>query len=73
MVGSLIRAGCGIGYQPEWCVHEDLAAGQLVQLLPDFQMMTVRLYAAYIDRTFLSAKVRSFIDFLSTKISSTAI
>lgn len=70
MVGSLIREGCGIGYQPAWCVHEDLAAGRLVQLLPDYQMTTVRLYAVYIDRTFLSAKVRSFIDFLSTKIDT---
>lgn len=70
MVGSLIRAGCGIGYQPAWCVDEDLATGRLVQLLPDYRMMSVKLYAAYIDRTFLSAKVRSFIDFLSDKITA---
>lgn len=68
MVGSLIRAGCGIGYQPAWCVAEDLATGRLLQLLPDYRMMSVKLYAAYIDRTFLSAKVRSFIDFLSARM-----
>ncbi|WP_373780270.1 LysR family transcriptional regulator [Neisseria dentiae] len=67
MTGSLIRAGAGIGYQPAWCVDEDLASGRLVQLLPDYHIFTTKLYAAYIDRTFLSAKVRSFIDFLSEK------
>lgn len=67
MTGSLIRAGVGIGYQPVWCIDEDLASGKLVQLLPDYHIFTTKLYAAYIDRTFLSAKVRSFIDFLSEK------
>lgn len=69
MVGSLLRAGCGIGYQPEWCVDDDLKSGKLVRLLPDYQILTTRLYAAYVDRAFLSAKVRSFIDFLNEKVS----
>lgn len=72
MIGSLIRAGCGIGFQPEWCACEDLAAGRVVQLLPDYRITTVKLYAAYVDRTFLSAKVRSFIDFLEAKIRDNA-
>lgn len=68
MVGSLIRAGAGIGFQPEWCVCEDLTAGRVVRLLPDYHFLTAKLYAAYVDRAFLSAKVRSFIDFLSEKV-----
>lgn len=67
MVGSLIRAGAGIGCQPAWCVTEDVAAGNMIQLLPDYHIKAVKLYAAYVDRAFLSAKVRSFIDFLSEK------
>ncbi len=72
MIGSLIRAGCGIGYQPAWCVEEDLLAGRLVRLLPAYKILTTRLYAAYVDRTFLSAKVRSLIDFLDTKMKHLA-
>ena len=72
MVGSLLRAGCGIGYQPEWCVDDDLRSGKLVRLLPDYQILTTRLYAAYVNRAFLSAKVRSFIDFLSEKMNGAA-
>lgn len=67
MNGGLVRAGIGIGYQPAWCVDDDLASGRLVRLLSEYRIFTGRLYAAYVDRTFLSAKVRSFIDFLSIK------
>jgi len=38
MVGSLLRAGCDIGYQPEWCVDDDLKLGKQVRLLPDYQI-----------------------------------
>lgn len=68
MIGSLIRAGCGVGFQPEWSVCNDLKNGSMVRLLPDYKIMTAQLYAAYVDRTFLSAKVRSFIDFISEKV-----
>ncbi|QEY26479.1 LysR family transcriptional regulator [Neisseria zalophi] len=72
MTGSLIRSGVGIGYQPLWCVEDDLNSGKLVRLFPDYQARNIRLYAAYVDRTFLSAKVRSFIDFLEEKTTSTS-
>ena len=67
MTRELIRGGMGIGYQPAWCTEEDIAAGTLVRLLPEYRIHTARLYAVYVDRTFLSAKVRSMIDFLSGK------
>ena len=66
---QLILAGCGIGYLPEWTVQNDLKQGRLVSLLPDYNILIAQLYAAYVDRTFLSAKVRSLIDFLSEKIN----
>ncbi|QEY23671.1 LysR family transcriptional regulator [Neisseria animalis] len=69
MIRSLVKAGGGIGCQPVWAVQKDLEEGSLVRLLPDYTMMCEQLNAAYIDRTFLSAKVRSFIDFLNEKIS----
>ncbi|MCP2041295.1 DNA-binding transcriptional LysR family regulator [Neisseria sp. HSC-16F19] len=67
MVGRMIEAGIGIGYQPAWAVEDELAAGRLVRLLPDYRLFGATLYAAYVDRAFLSAKVRSFIDFFAQK------
>ena len=46
---------------------DDLTAGRLVRLLPDWQLRSITLHAAYPDRRHLSAKIRSFIDFLVEK------
>lgn len=63
MTAQLIRAGAGVGYMPSWVVEEELHSGRLVRLLPEYHLLSVNLYAAYVDRAFLSAKVRAFIDF----------
>ena len=68
MIYQLILAGAGIGCLPTWLLKSDLEAEKLVTLLPEYHIRTVTLYAAYVDRAYLSAKVRSFIDFLSEKI-----
>ena len=67
MVRQMVLAGCGIGYLPEWTVRRDFESGRLVCILPDWHIFAATLYAAYPNRTFLSAKVRSFIDFLCEK------
>lgn len=68
MIYQLVLAGTGIACLPTWLLQNDLANGKLHPLLPDYHIRTVTLYAAYVDRAYLSAKVRSFIDFLSEKI-----
>lgn len=70
MTAELIRAGAGVGYMPSWVVEEDLQMGRLVRLLPDYHLLSVNLYAAYVDRAFLSAKVRAFIDFWVEKCAN---
>lgn len=69
MLREMIKAGAGIGYQPLWAAEQDLTRGTLVRLLPDYSVWADQLNAVYVDRAFLSAKVRSFIDFLNEKIS----
>lgn len=71
MVYHMILAGHGIGYVPDCLIHDDLAEGRLIRLLPGYQMPSHPLYAAYPDRQYLSAKVRSFIDFIARKIPGT--
>lgn len=63
MNGELICAGMGVGYLPSWVAEEGISQGNLVRLLEDYDILSVPLYAVYVDRAFLSAKVRAFIDF----------
>ena len=54
----------GIIVQPDFIVAGDIATGRLIQILPDWTLGTFSLYAVYLSRRQLSAKVRVFIDYL---------
>jgi DNA-binding transcriptional LysR family regulator len=57
-------AGHGIIWQPTFLVGEDLRAGRLVPLLPDYRMADIDVLAVYPSRRYLSGKVRVMVDFL---------
>jgi DNA-binding transcriptional LysR family regulator len=65
MLRELACAGLGVIVQPTFIVEDDITAGRLVPLLEDWSMEGFSLYAVYLSRKFLSAKVRVFIDHLS--------
>lgn len=75
--GDLLRdlaiANGGVILQPMFIVAEDLEMGRLVRILPDWHFEEFDLYAVYLSRTFLPAKVRVFVDFLVSEIGKTAI
>lgn len=62
---ELALSGLGIIVQPAFIVDRHIAAGTLVPLLPGWEMESFTLYAVYLSRRFLSAKVRVFIDYLA--------
>jgi DNA-binding transcriptional LysR family regulator len=62
---NLAVAGGGIIMQPSFIVDADIASGRLQPLLDGWNMEGFHLYAVYLSRKFLSAKVRAFIDHLS--------
>jgi DNA-binding transcriptional LysR family regulator len=70
--GDIIRlaalSGAGILFQPHFIVGDDLATGRLVQLLPGWQSAELGVYAVYPSRKHLSAKVRTFVDFLAAAL-----
>ena len=70
MLYQLVCAGAGIGYLPEWLLRADLQTGRLRRLLPEYRTAPVPFYAVYTQRKLLSAKVRSFIDFMVEKAAS---
>jgi DNA-binding transcriptional LysR family regulator len=64
-----VHAGLGLAYLPDWLVADDLRRGDLEQVLPGFEAPTLTLFAAYTSRKYLTAKVRSFIDFFSAALT----
>tara|TARA_R110000751_G_scaffold8822_7_gene34085 strand:- start:2196 stop:3101 length:906 start_codon:yes stop_codon:yes gene_type:complete len=59
------RQGMGFAFMPHWLVTDDIAKGLLEQVLPGTPWPKVPLHAIYPDRSYLPAKVRSFLDFLA--------
>jgi DNA-binding transcriptional LysR family regulator len=69
--GELLRqfalAGMGIVIRPSFALGDDLAAGRLVRLLPTQHLGHLSAVMVYPSRRLLSAKVRSFVDFMIEK------
>ena len=67
--GQILRAaaldGLGILVQPAYIVYEDMVAGRLVPVLDDWDLPRLTINLAYPSRKHLSAKVRTFIDFMA--------
>lgn len=57
-------AGVGIVQLPDMVVHEDIAAGRLVDLLPQWRPVAGNVQAIFASRRGLLPSVRSLIDFL---------
>lgn len=67
--GMLLRecaiAGMGIMIRPSFSLRDDFESGRLVRLLPDRNLGTLSVVMVYPSRRLLSAKVRSFVDFIT--------
>jgi DNA-binding transcriptional LysR family regulator len=72
--GDIIRlaalAGAGVVFQPWFIVGDDIASGKLVHLLPEWHSAELGVYAVYPSRKHLSAKVRTFVDFLVAALAA---
>jgi DNA-binding transcriptional LysR family regulator len=61
------RMGLGVALLPTYVVRDALAAGELVELLPDFRPQE-NWFKAYVPRRRMSvARVRAFIDWLTVR------
>ena len=54
----------GIVLQPSFLVGEDVEAGRLVELMPEYRSIELGIYAVYASRQHVSPKVRLLIDHL---------
>jgi DNA-binding transcriptional LysR family regulator len=59
--------GLGLVFLPTWMSQPDILDGRLEVVLPEEVTFSVPLHAVYPSRKYLSAKVRTFIDFLASQ------
>lgn len=67
LLSAMAVAGVGISLEPDFIVAVDVRAGRLVRVLPDYQPPRSPISAVYPSRRHLSAKVRTFVDFLAAR------
>lgn len=66
---SACRAGLGIIQVPEAGVRDHLAAGVLIEVLPEFRPAPMPVYFVYPSRRFVPARTLAFMDWLRTLLS----
>ena len=67
MLAELAAAGLGIVLEPDFIVAPEVRAGRLQRLLPDYLPPRSSIAAVYPSRRHLSAKLRTFVDFLAAR------
>lgn len=65
-------AGLGVALMPRFLVEEALARGELVTILPEWQLPEAQLHAVYPDRRWLPRRVRVFIDLMADHFAAEA-
>jgi DNA-binding transcriptional LysR family regulator len=70
-LGELVRdavlAGQGIAMHSHWHVHEELRAGRLEVVLPQYSLPESGIWAVMPQRRLVPPRVRAFIDFLTER------
>ncbi len=56
--------GCGIAQLPTYIVGMDIQSGRLCALLESFEPEKLPVYAIYNNRKYLSAKIKTFVEFI---------
>ncbi|MEX3949875.1 LysR family transcriptional regulator [Paraburkholderia sp. EG287B] len=59
--------GMGLVFLPAWITQSDISKGELEHVMHDEIKFAITLHAVYPSRKYLSAKVRTFIDFLASR------
>jgi len=67
-IKAAVVDGFGIGWLPCWLIHEDLAAGRLVQLVELKHRFEIPMHAIWAATPHLPTKVRLAIDMLAERL-----
>ncbi|MBN3767880.1 LysR family transcriptional regulator [Burkholderia sp. Ac-20365] len=66
---AMLLGGAGIGTLATYTAVEDLVAGTLVRVLPQYRLRPFTVYAVYPSRRYLEAKVRTLLDHLRATLT----
>jgi DNA-binding transcriptional LysR family regulator len=66
---AMALAHQGVVLQPLFLVGEDIAAGTLVELMPEFRSLELGIYAVYPSRKLVAPKVRALVDFFAAELA----
>jgi len=69
---ALAARGAGVAFEPDFIVGDEVRAGRLTALLPDYAAAPSPIYAVYPTRKHLSAKVRLFVAYLVERFAERA-
>ena len=61
--------GIGITIMPTFIAYEAIRSGQLQTVLNDYTLLDLEIHVVYASRHYLPAKIRTFIDFLNSRIN----
>lgn len=65
-----LKRGLGLALQPDFLVWDALQAGELIQVMPDWQVAPVALYIVTPPSRLRPARVKAFIEYLVKHLSS---
>ena len=68
-IHRMALAGHGVIHGPSFSFSADIKEGRLIPLLTEWQSRELTIQVVYPHRSLLSAKVRSFVDFLARRLS----
>jgi len=69
---SAVRQGFGIGLAPAWVFEEDLRAGRVKALLPEYPLPASEIHLVYPDRRLLAKRTRVVMDAIDTAFAANA-
>ena len=73
VIRQAVLAGLGIAVVPAWLVPDDLAAGTLRTVLPEWMPTTMDVSALYAPTPHVASKVRVFVDHLVAAFRGTGV
>jgi DNA-binding transcriptional LysR family regulator len=70
---EMATSGLGIILQPDFVVAPHLRSGALEQLFPDETSQSIGIYAVYQSRSHMTARLRLFLDYLTSTFSGNSV
>ncbi len=67
---TIVSGGAGIACLPVYLVREQVEAGQLIRILPEWQTRALNLYMLYPSQRGLTHKARLWMDYYTHKLAS---